>query len=64
MNAVPEWFTVEPGDSHRYEMRDVDAATVQVVSGKSLREGWPVRLEVAKPLRLVVRPSRTCAQPD
>ncbi len=56
MNAVPEWFTVEPDESHRYEVRDADAASAQVVSGKSLREGWPVRLEAGKPLRLVVRP--------
>ncbi len=56
MNAVPEWFTVEPDESHRYEVRDVDAAPAQVVSGKSLRDGWPVRLEAGQPLRLVVRP--------
>lgn len=55
MNAVPEWFTVEPDESHRYEVRDVDAASMQVVSGKSLRDGWPVRLEAGKPLRLLVR---------
>jgi len=56
MNAVPEWFTVEPDESHRYEVRDAEAASAQVVSGKSLREGWPVRLEAGQPLRLVVRP--------
>lgn len=56
MNAVPEWFTVEPDESHRYEVRDAEAASAQVVSGKSLRDGWPVRLEAGQPLRLVVRP--------
>ena len=55
MNAVPEWFTVEPDESHRYEVRDAEAASAQVVSGKSLRDGWPVRLEAGQPLRLVVR---------
>jgi len=56
MNAVPEWFTVEPDESHRDEVRDADAATVQVVPGKSLHDGLPVRLEAGKPLRRVVRP--------
>lgn len=56
MNAVPQWFTVEPDESHRYEVWDADAATVQVVSGKSLHDGLPVRLEAGKPLRIVVRP--------
>ena len=54
MNAVPEWFTVEPDESHWYRVEDVDAARAQVVSGRSLSEGLPVRLEPQKPLRLVV----------
>ncbi len=56
MNALPEWFTVEPDESHRYRVEDVDAGSAEVVSGKSLREGWPIRLAPGKPLRLVVRP--------
>jgi rhamnogalacturonyl hydrolase YesR len=56
MNAVPEWFTVEPDEGHRYKVEEVDAAKTQVVSGKLLSEGLPVRLEPGEPLRLVVRP--------
>ena len=56
MNAVPEWFTVEPDDAHHYRVEDADAGSTQVTSGKSLAEGLPVRLEAGKPLRLVVRP--------
>ena len=54
MNAVPEWFTVEPDESHRYRVEDIDAGWTKVVSGKSLSEGLPVRIEPSKPLRLTV----------
>ena len=57
MNAVPEWFTVEPDETHRYQVEDVDAASTRVFSGKALRDGLPVRLKPGKPLRLVVRPA-------
>ncbi len=56
MNAVPEWFTVEPDRAHRYRVENADAGTSQVVTGESLRQGLPVRVEPGKPLRLVVRP--------
>ncbi|MFH1267010.1 MAG: hypothetical protein ABIK89_14885, partial [Planctomycetota bacterium] len=39
MNAVPEWFTVEPDETHRYKVEDVEAGTTRLVSGKSLSEG-------------------------
>ena len=58
MNAVPEWFTVEPDSSHSYKVEDIDSGTAQVVSGKSLSEGFPIHLEPGKPLRLVVSPKR------
>lgn len=54
MNSVPEWFTVEPDESHHYEIRDADTGAAQVVSGRSLHGGWPVRLQPGKPLRLKV----------
>jgi hypothetical protein len=54
MNAVPEWFTVEPDESHRYIVKNIDARTQENVSGKLLSEGLPVRIEPDKPLRLVV----------
>ena len=54
MNAVPEWFTVEPDESQRYRVEDIDAGWTKVVSGKSLSEGLPVRIEPSKPLRLTV----------
>jgi hypothetical protein len=59
MNAVPEWFTVEPDASHQYNVQNADAASAQVVSGKLLSEGLPVRLEPGQPLRLIVRPQPT-----
>jgi hypothetical protein len=58
MNAVPEWFTVEPDESHMYDVTDVDTATVQHVSGKSLSVGLPIDLESGKPLRLIVQPQQ------
>jgi len=59
MNAVPEWFTVEPDDSHQYMLEDVEAGSTRAVSGKSLSEGLPILLKPGKPLRLVVSPCRT-----
>ena len=56
MNAVPEWFTVEPDQEHQYIVEDVDRKTEQVVTGKSLSQGLPVRVETERPLRLIVRP--------
>ncbi len=58
MNAVPEWFTVEPDETHHYTVADVDAATERRVTGKLLSEGLPVRLPPGKPLRLIVRPAK------
>ncbi|MBN2130668.1 MAG: hypothetical protein JW741_14290 [Sedimentisphaerales bacterium] len=58
MNAVPEWFTVEPDESHWYRVTDVGAGSTKILSGKSLREGFPVRLQASIPLRLVVRRQR------
>jgi hypothetical protein len=56
MNAVPEWFTVEPDESHLYTVESIDLGTPQILSGKSLSEGLPIRLEAGKPLRVVVSP--------
>ncbi len=58
MNAVPEWFTVEPDEKHLYSVTDVDAGSTRTLTGKSLSEGLPIRLEPGKPLRLLVRPKR------
>ena len=58
MNAVPEWFTVEPDDAHRYTVADIDAASTQTLTGKQLSQGLAIRLAAGKPLRLVVRPER------
>jgi hypothetical protein len=55
MNAVPEWFTVEPDESHVYRVEDIDAGRTKIVSGKLLSEGLPVRIKPEKPLRLTVR---------
>ena len=56
MNAVPEWFTVEPDEEHEYEIEDIDAGKSRRVSGKLLSEGLPVHAEAGKPLRLIIRP--------
>jgi hypothetical protein len=56
MNAVPEWFTVEPDKDHQYTVRDVDAGSTRVLTGKALSEGLPVSLKPGKPLRLIVLP--------
>ena len=57
MNAVPEWFTVEPDESHQYSVEDVDTRVLEVVSGRALSEGYPVRVKPDRPLRLVVTPN-------
>jgi hypothetical protein len=56
MNAVPEWFTVEPDEGHRYAVENVDTGSTRVHTGKSLAAGLPVQLDAGKPLRLIVRP--------
>lgn len=56
MNALPEWFTVEPDEAHQYKVEDVDTAAARTLSGKSLSEGLPVSVQPGKPLRLLVRP--------
>ena len=58
MNAVPEWFTVEPDEEHQYTIQDVDRGSVKKVAGKALSDGLPVHLEPGKPLRLVVTEER------
>jgi len=56
MNAMPEWFTVEPDESHWYRVTDSDAGSTRILSGKSLSAGMEVRLEPRTPLRLTVSP--------
>jgi len=56
MNAVPEWFTVEPDEKHRYTVENVDAESTETHTGKTLSDGLPIRLTPGKPLRLIVRP--------
>jgi len=54
LNAVPEWFTVEPDELHKYKVKDAETGSERTLSGKLLSEGLPVRLEAGKPLRLIV----------
>jgi len=54
MNAVPEWFTVEPDESHLYRVEDVDTGRAKTVSGKLLSEGLAVSIGQDKPLRLTI----------
>lgn len=59
MNSVPEWFTVEPDEAHRYAVMDADDGAIQVQTGKSLSEGLPIRLQSGRPLKLIVRRAKT-----
>ncbi len=56
MNTMPEWFTIEPDETHRYVIENVDTDTRETVTGAELREGLPIALEVDQPTRLIVRP--------
>ena len=56
MNAVPEWFTVEPDASHRYKIETVATNSAEHITGKLLHEGLPVRLDPHQALRLIVTP--------
>jgi hypothetical protein len=54
MNVVPEWFTVEPDESHQYKLEYVDTHATKILSGKALYTGLPINLKPDKPLRLIV----------
>jgi len=56
MNAVPEWFTVEPDEAHKYKLEYIDTRSTKVLSGKELHTGLPIHLKPEKPLRLIVTP--------
>lgn len=56
MNAVPEWFTVEPDYRHRYTVENVDSSSSREFTGESLAAGLPMKLEAGEPMRLIVRP--------
>ena len=56
MNTVPEWFTVEPDEAHQYTIENADTGETEVYTGKSLRDGLPVRLDAGKSLRIIVKP--------
>jgi len=58
MNTLPEWFTVEPDEEHRYVVGGVDAGDTRVHTGQALAAGLPVELEPNVPLRLTVRPAK------
>jgi hypothetical protein len=54
MNTLPEWFTVEPDDTHTYKVENIDTGKTKIASGKSLSEGFPVHIKSDKPLRLKI----------
>jgi hypothetical protein len=56
MNAVPEWFTVEPNEDHLYDISNVDNSIEGTVPGLLLSEGLPISLEPGVPVQLIVRP--------
>lgn len=55
MNTVPEWFTVEPDETHPYTIENADTGEAEVRTGKALHDGLPVRLEAGQSLRLIVK---------
>ena len=57
MNAVPEWFTVEPDDTP-YEVENVTAGIRSTHTGRQLHEGLPVTVDAKEPLRLIVMPKK------
>jgi hypothetical protein len=60
MNTLPEWFTVEPDDTHFYMIENIDTKRTRIISGKSLSKGLPVHIAPGKTLRLkVTRTSKT-----
>ncbi len=58
MNAVPEWFTVEPDDAHTYQVIDADTGQARVLTGRSLHQGLSVNVQPNRPLRLIVQPQK------
>jgi hypothetical protein len=64
MNSMPEWFTIEPDKTHKYEIQDINAGTTRIVSGKALSEGIPISLKPDKSLQLIVRPQTVGADGD
>ena len=54
MNTLPEWFTVEPDDTHIYEVENIDTGKAKNISGKSLSKGLSVNIKSDKPLRLKI----------
>jgi hypothetical protein len=64
MNAVPEWFTVEPDDQHHYLVENVEDQSRRIVSGTSLHQGLPIELTPDKPQRFIVRPAPTKEAPS
>lgn len=57
MNAVPEWFTVEPDNDHVYRVVDVDTGTEQLASGMQLRDGLRVQVGANGRQRLIIQPT-------
>jgi len=54
MNAVPEWFTVEPEET-QYSVQDLPSSATKTYSGRQLHEGLAVQVLPDKPLQLIVR---------
>ena len=59
MNAVPEWFTVEPDEAHVYRVHNIDVEATQNLTGAQLSKGLPVRIKPGNPQRLIVTPQHT-----
>jgi len=54
MNTVPEWFTVEP-DQTPYGVRNLGTGEAQIVPGRLLHSGLPVKLAGGETLRLIIK---------
>jgi hypothetical protein len=56
LNTMPEWFTIEPDETHRYLVENADTHARKTVTGAALRSGLPIVLDADQPTRLVIQP--------
>jgi hypothetical protein len=54
MNTLPEWFTVDPGQTYR--VRNIASELEKTYSGKHLHDGLPIALRAGEEIRLLIKP--------
>ena len=53
MNTMPEWFTVEPGQT--YVVKNIAAGSQKTYTGTQLHDGLPVELQAGQALVLLIQ---------